>query len=89
MVRPRVIDREALHRLLWKRANRHGRIKFVQSDLAIEVGVSTAHFCRVIREMTEAGRMRPLASVAHTYVITDPAVWMAQRTKELAEAGWS
>lgn len=84
-----MIDREALHRLLWKRANRHGRVKFVQSDLAIEVGVSTAHFCRVIREMTEDGRLHQLSSTAHTYVITDPASWTAQRIKEMAESGWS
>lgn len=86
MGRPRVIDREALHRLLWQRANRHGRIKFVQSDLAIEVGVSTAHFCRVVREMEEDGRLRQLGTQAHTYVITNPETWMLQRIKDMAKA---
>jgi hypothetical protein len=67
---------------LWTRANRHGRIKFIQTDLSIEVGVSTAHFCRIIREMTEAGRLRPLPG-PHAYLIIDPAVWMAQRIKDV------
>lgn len=87
-MRPRVIDREALHRLLWLRANRHGQITFKQSDLCIEVGVSNAHFCRVMREMMEDGRLTQNSPNGHVYMIVDPELWMVERIKIMAEGAW-
>lgn len=89
--RPREIDREALHRLLWLRTDRRKTIKFKQSVLALEVGVSYAYFSRIVGEMVDQGRLE-LISIGfqhiNTYRVTDPEVWTAQRLQEMADSGW-
>ncbi len=76
MSRPRQIDRDALHRVLWRRCDRRGSIKLVQNQMALELGITPSHFCRIIAEMTEQGIMRPIAAGKHnvrTYQVTEPA----------------
>lgn len=76
MGRPREIDRDALHRVMWRRTDRRGALKFVQNQLALELGISPYHFCRIIAEMCEEGRLRQIAVGKHnvrTYQVTDPA----------------
>lgn len=78
MGRPREIDRDALHRVIWRRTDRRGAIKFVQNQLALELGISPYHFCRIIAEMCEEGRLRSIAVGKHnvrTYQVLDPAAW--------------
>lgn len=91
MGRNREFDQDALHRLLWGRTDRRGTIKFVQRDLALEVGCSYAHFCRIVAQMGEDGRLEQLSTgfqKVHTYRIVEPQVWIKQRLKEMAETGW-
>ena len=76
MGRPKEIDRDALHRILWRRTDRRGAIKFVQNQMAAELGISPYHFCRIIAEMCEDGRLRQIAVGKHsvrTYLVKEPA----------------
>ncbi len=85
--RPPLIDRDAIHRVLWRRSDRRGSLKFVQNQLASEIGVSPYHFSRILSEMEESGRLRTVAAGKRnvkTYVITDPAEY---RSKMLTHEG--
>lgn len=78
MPRPQTIDRDALHRVLWRRTDRRGSLKFIQNQMASEIGVSPYHFNRILAEMEEVGRLKTIAigkRSIKTYVITDPAKW--------------
>lgn len=81
MGRPPTIDRDALHRVLWRRSDRRGSLKFVQNQLATEIGISPYHFNRILAEMEENGRLRTIAigkRSIKTYLITDPAEWRSR-----------
>lgn len=83
MGRPKEIDRDALHRVIWRRTDRRGAIKFVQNQLALELGISPYHFCRIVAEMCDEGRMRMIATGKHnvrTYQVSDPATWAGALT---------
>lgn len=82
MGRPQSIDRDALHALLWKRADRRGAIKLLANVLALEIGVSAYHFSRILAELQEDGRLREVSRGKHnvrTYMVSDPDVWAAER----------
>jgi CRP-like cAMP-binding protein len=84
MARAKEIDRDALHRVLWRRTDRRGALKFVQNQLALELGISAYHFSRIMAEFQEEGRVRQIAIGKHnvrTYTVSDPATW-----RELATA---
>ena len=73
------IDRNALHRLLWGRADRFGRYRMELKALCDELGLSYAHFSVVIREMAAEGRMRRIAGPKYgqkVYQVENPAGWM-------------
>lgn len=85
MGRPQSIDRDALHSLLARRADRRSSIKLLANELALEIGVSSYHFSRIIAEMQEDGRIRQVSISKHnirTYMVMDPDTWQAQRQQE-------
>ena len=74
------IDRDLLHRYLWNRADRLGRIHLVQTKLAEDLGVTKYTVSRIMREFTEQGRVRSIGrghKSSHTYLVTDPEEWSA------------
>lgn len=84
---PMKIDRDALHRVLYRRSDRHHRLRLSCRVLSDELGVSYANFTRVIIEMAAQGRLRRIAGgrmEMKTYVVEDPAVW-----KDPALAYWT
>lgn len=75
MSRQREIDREALHRVLWRRCDRRGALKLVQNEMAMELGITPSWFSRIVAEFREQGIMTPIASGKHnvkTYRVTEP-----------------
>lgn len=82
MGRPQQIDRDALHRILWRRTDDEGRITFKGQEMAERLLVSTYHFSRILAEGAAAGRWRVVDVGKHsvkTYEVADPDVWAAQR----------
>jgi hypothetical protein len=78
---PLAIDRDALHRFLYRRADHFHRLRFDLRELADEVGVNYAWLSQVITEMAHEGRMRRIAGAKQqqkTYRVEDPATWRRQ-----------
>lgn len=78
--RPQEINRNTLHRILWRRVDARGRLRFKGQDMAESLGISTYHFSRIMAEGVEAGRWSVVKKGHHsvkTYQITDPKVWAA------------
>lgn len=74
------IDRDALHRLLYGRADHFGRYKMDLAALAGELGLSYCNFSVVIRAMTDEGRLRRIAGTTYgrkTYHVEPPDAWLA------------
>lgn len=72
------LDRDALHRYLWERANPAGKIVIHQGELAEKLDVTRGTVVRVCREMVEAGRMKKVDSLERNvkmYQITNPKTW--------------
>jgi DNA-binding MarR family transcriptional regulator len=72
------IDRDAVHRVIYRRADRHHRFKGKMTDLAEELGVSYFNFTIVIRSMADEGRLRRIGGAANgakTYLVVDPEEW--------------
>lgn len=72
------IDRGALHRLLYGRADHFGRYRMDLQALATELGLSYCNFSVVIREMTAEGRLRRIAGTTYgrkTYKVESPEAW--------------
>lgn len=70
------IDVEEVHALLWDRSDRLGRLKVIQKDFAVELGVTHFAVSRLFSRMEEQGRMRKLAGHhgnTWTYLIRDPS----------------
>jgi DNA-binding MarR family transcriptional regulator len=69
------IDRDALHRYLYRRSDRHHRLKVQAKDLAEELGVSYENFTTILRKMADDGRLRRISG-AHNgpkvYLVTPP-----------------
>lgn len=72
------LDRDALHKYLWERADSRGRIAVHQGELADKLGVTRGTITRVFKEMAEAGRLKRAEALERNvgvYVVTDPATW--------------
>lgn len=85
MGRPTQIDRDALHRVLWRRTDRFGRIQFVHQEMAESLRISTYHFSRIMKEGELLGRWTTVnvgKNSRKTYEVVDPAEW----TRLYAEA---
>lgn len=85
MGRPRSIDRDLLHKILWRRRDRLGRLQVKHSDLATELGISVYHFSRIMTEFVEDGRLKILTAhgTRRTYLVVDPAEWQIQTKSAL------
>lgn len=84
--RPHQIPRDALHRVLWRRVDRFGRITFNQQDMAVNLEISEYHFSRIMQEGARHGRWSVVHVGQHhvnTYDVVDPDRWAALQ----AEAG--
>lgn len=78
MPRGQSVDLDLLHKFLWKRTDRLGRIKIVQRDLAEDLGVTHYAINRILSRMTATGRIRRMATGHRnigTYVVIDPEGW--------------
>ena len=72
------IDRNAVHRVLWRRADRFGRVRVQARSLAEELGVSYWNFTVVLKSMAGEGRMRQIGGSERgpkTYVVENPDIW--------------
>lgn len=77
-VKPQRIDLDALHRYLFRRADRMGRLKINVKKLAVELELSYCNLTVVIIKMAETDRMRRIGGAINgskTYVIVDPTTW--------------
>lgn len=85
MGRPEEIDRDALHRVLWRSVDRFNRVTFKSEALADELLISAYHFSRIVTQMCKQGRLVELArkkSGIRTYEVIDPKVWRGERIGE-------
>lgn len=70
------LDREALHQMLWKAADRSGKLRIFQKQLAVYLGIAPTHMSRVIRDFEEEGRIKKIGSRYRNvgiYAVRDPA----------------
>lgn len=75
MGRPKKVDRNELHRLLWERRDRRGTYTFRGMDLAEEVGVTMYSFSRIMQEFIREGRIKLFKAAKaniKTYIIRNP-----------------
>lgn len=80
MPRGYTVDVDALHRFLFKQADRRGCLKLRQTQLALELGVTKFTMSRTIARMVKEERIRQITSGHYargTFQIEDPAVWAA------------
>lgn len=78
MGRPQQIDRDALHRVLWRRCDTSHRITFKGQEYAASLLISTYHFSRIMAEGELHGRWSVAKVGRHsvkTYLVADPAHW--------------
>lgn len=69
------IDRELLHRYLRDKADSHGRLRILQTEVADQIGCSKFTLNRLLKELEEAGRVTRISrrrATAGLYVIADP-----------------
>lgn len=74
------IDHNAFHAFLFRRSDRHGRIKLQQTELAKEFGITKFTMSRTIAKMIEAKRLRRVSQKGNNrgyFVVEDPEVWEA------------
>jgi len=77
MARPIIHDRDQIHRQLFERADRRGKIEVQQKLLAAELGISQFHFNRIIQSFLAAGRLRVIGGNRRrgsqkAYIVTPP-----------------
>lgn len=68
-------DLTLLHKMLWKRSDRLGRLPLVQAELAEELRMSKYHLNRFFKEMERNGWIKKLEGHrgnTWTYLIRDP-----------------
>lgn len=74
------IDHDAFHAFLFRKADRHGRIKLQQTELAQEFGITKFTMSRTIAKMIENKRIRRVSQKGNNrgyFVVEDPEVWEA------------
>jgi DNA-binding MarR family transcriptional regulator len=70
------IDRDAVHRYLYRRTDRHHRLKLQAKDMAEELGVNYENFTMLLRKMADDGRLRRISGAPNqpkVYLVADPA----------------
>lgn len=72
----RPLDRDALHRFLYEKAGRNGKLTVHLDEISEEFGMSRFHLSRVIQEFVKSGQMK-LLDAGHrnvkSYVVRPPA----------------
>lgn len=85
MSRGKPIDVDKLHTFFYEKADRYGTLQITQRDLASQMGVAYETICRVVKKMSNEGRMKRMKSKKNNvgvYLIQDPGEW-AKRRKAL------
>lgn len=69
------LDRDALHKFLFSKCLRGGKLLLNQKELAAEFGMAPTHLCRVVQEFLEDGRLK-LLGIGYrnlkTYIVRPP-----------------
>lgn len=76
------LDLDALHALLFGRADHFGRLRLSQRKFAEEVGIAHETVCRAVSKMAKEGRLKRLKSEKNNigiYHIIDPVKWEADQ----------
>jgi hypothetical protein len=76
------LDRDALHRLFWRRRDERDRLVIHVGDLARSLAVSYAIADKAVIAMREEGRLRAVAwkrSHTRVYQVADPTQWNPRR----------
>lgn len=80
------VQHDEIHARLYKEADRLGRVKVVQQELANEIGVTKFTMSRTITKMVEDKRLRRVSRNRNNrgvFVVEDPELWaLAYRTDE-------
>jgi DNA-binding MarR family transcriptional regulator len=69
------IDRDALHRYLYRRADSHHRLKTPAKTLAEELGLNYENFTTILHRMADEGRLRRLSGAPNrtkVYLVAPP-----------------
>ena len=72
------LDPDLLHRILWRRADRRGRLRVLAMDLADELGITRFTLSRIMNQMAQEGRLRDLGrdgSNQKLWTVVDPEQW--------------
>lgn len=72
------IDHNTFHALLHRKADRRGRIKLQQTELAQEFGITKYTMSRTISKMLEDKRIRQISRKGNNrgyFVVEDPDIW--------------
>lgn len=75
------IDIDGMHRYLFRKSASNGSMRIHQRDFAKELGVAFETVCRMLKRMTDQGRIKRIGSRSNNvgvYSITDPQVWKPQ-----------
>jgi hypothetical protein len=75
----RAIDLMALHRRLWRQANKRHRLAINKRQLATELSADYFTLWHTIDEMCRQGRLRRVGSGNYsigTYLVADPNKWL-------------
>lgn len=79
MPRPIKVNRDALHRYFWRKANRRHHLSISVKEIAEQLGVNERHMGRIMNEMEETGRVKKLRPGPHNvgvFAISDPDTWV-------------
>lgn len=70
------VDRNNIHVTLWDRSDRLNKITLHQRNFAKEIGISYFAVCRILKELSEEGRIKKVAAKKDNvavYAVRDPA----------------
>lgn len=82
---PKPLDRDVLHRYLWRHSRRGGLVEIHHQELADQLHVNRGTIGRTVKKMIEEGRMRKHAAEEgniHTYAVVSPDVWVEKRAED-------
>ena len=70
------LSRDEVHKKLWEARNRSGKVRILQKDFAVFLGISQTHMSRVLRDLQAEGRIKKVGARYRNvgiYAIKDPA----------------
>lgn len=77
-----MLDQDALHALLWLRADARGVIRLSQSRLAADLATERLVIHRVLEHMISDGRISKIPGASgpatRSYEVIDPELWKAR-----------